>query len=141
MQCPKCETEMVEQEKHSYSYNECPDCLGLWMRHRSLRTVIKQLDPEAVQALPKPFELGVPSPENSTSFDTNDITECPVDGHKYVERDFGGVNIDMCLECDGIWLDAGELTKIREALKDGDVPHTFIGSIAHNIAAYLSRLT
>jgi uncharacterized protein len=39
---------------------------------------------------------------------------CPVDGEMLVMADRGGVEIDYCPKCRGVWLDRGELDKIIE---------------------------
>jgi len=38
--------------------------------------------------------------------------QCPVDGETLVMADRGGVEIDYCPRCRGVWLDRGELDKI-----------------------------
>ena len=37
---------------------------------------------------------------------------CPRDGAELIERDYGGVRVDLCSSCHGIWLDAGELEQL-----------------------------
>ena len=39
---------------------------------------------------------------------------CPVDNETLVMADRGGVEIDYCPKCRGVWLDRGELDKIIE---------------------------
>jgi Zn-finger nucleic acid-binding protein len=39
---------------------------------------------------------------------------CPIDGETLVMADRGGVEIDYCPKCRGVWLDRGELDKIIE---------------------------
>ncbi len=39
---------------------------------------------------------------------------CPVDNEILVMADRGGVEIDYCPKCRGVWLDRGELDKIIE---------------------------
>jgi Zn-finger nucleic acid-binding protein len=38
--------------------------------------------------------------------------QCPVDGNELVMTERGGVEIDYCPKCRGVWLDRGELDKI-----------------------------
>jgi hypothetical protein len=38
--------------------------------------------------------------------------KCPKDGHDMVEEDIGGVKIDRCSFCEGIFFDAGELEQL-----------------------------
>lgn len=40
--------------------------------------------------------------------------KCPVDGETLVITERGGVEIDYCPKCRGVWLDRGELDKILE---------------------------
>lgn len=40
--------------------------------------------------------------------------QCPVDNETLVMADRGGVEIDYCPKCRGVWLDRGELDKIIE---------------------------
>jgi len=37
---------------------------------------------------------------------------CPKCGMQLVEIDYKGIKIDKCTECDGVWLDQGELEAI-----------------------------
>ncbi len=55
-----------------------------------------------------------------------DRNKCPRDGSTLVSRESNHVTIDQCPECEGIWLDKGEL----EILAAGKVEHTgFVGSL------------
>jgi len=42
---------------------------------------------------------------------------CPKCGMELIEIDYKGVKVDKCSECDGIWLDAGELESISKLEK------------------------
>ncbi len=41
--------------------------------------------------------------------------QCPIDGTELAMAERGGVEIDYCPKCRGVWLDRGELDKIIEA--------------------------
>jgi uncharacterized protein len=43
---------------------------------------------------------------------------CPKCGMELSEVEFKGVHIDKCLNCEGIWLDAGELETVSKFKKD-----------------------
>lgn len=45
--------------------------------------------------------------------------QCPVDNETLVMADRGGVEIDYCPKCRGVWLDRGELDKIIERAAGG----------------------
>jgi hypothetical protein len=44
---------------------------------------------------------------------------CPKCGMELIEIDYKGITIDRCSECDGVWLDAGELETISKLEKTG----------------------
>lgn len=44
---------------------------------------------------------------------------CPKCGMELIEIDYKGIKIDKCSECEGIWLDAGELDEIAKLEKTG----------------------
>jgi uncharacterized protein len=39
---------------------------------------------------------------------------CPKCGHQLAELDYKGVKIDRCMNCHGVWLDAGELELVNQ---------------------------
>lgn len=88
-------------------------CGGIWFDHRELAKVNRQHpDPEATVADLK-FD-----PRRRVHDD--DVRPCPkCDGVKLAKRLHclgSGVIMDVCPDCKGLWLDRGELAKIREAL-------------------------
>ncbi|MBI4682121.1 MAG: zf-TFIIB domain-containing protein [Nitrospirae bacterium] len=44
---------------------------------------------------------------------------CPKCGMELIEIDYKEIKVDKCSECDGIWLDAGELQTISKLEKTG----------------------
>ena len=40
---------------------------------------------------------------------------CPECGMELIEIDHKGIKVDKCSECEGIWLDAGELESVIKA--------------------------
>lgn len=49
---------------------------------------------------------------------------CPIDNETLVMTDRGGVEIDYCPKCRGVWLDRGELDKIIERAADAPAAPT-----------------
>ena len=45
--------------------------------------------------------------------------KCPKCGMELIEIDYKGVKVDKCSECEGVWLDAGELEAISKFEKTG----------------------
>lgn len=44
---------------------------------------------------------------------------CPKCGMELIEIDYKNIKIDKCSECEGIWLDAGELEAVSKLEKGG----------------------
>ena len=44
---------------------------------------------------------------------------CPKCGMELIEIDFKSIKVDKCSECDGIWLDAGEMEAVATLEKTG----------------------
>ena len=44
---------------------------------------------------------------------------CPKCGMELIEIDYKGIKVDKCSECEGVWLDAGELEAISKFEKTG----------------------
>jgi uncharacterized protein len=44
---------------------------------------------------------------------------CPKCGMELIEIDYKGIKVDRCSECEGIWLDAGELEIVSKLEKSG----------------------
>lgn len=45
--------------------------------------------------------------------------KCPKCGMELIEIDYKGIKVDKCSECEGIWLDAGELEAVSKLEKSG----------------------
>lgn len=44
---------------------------------------------------------------------------CPKCGMELIEIDYREIKIDKCSECDGVWLDAGEMEQVGKMDKTG----------------------
>jgi len=44
---------------------------------------------------------------------------CPKCDMELIEIDYKGIKVDKCSECEGIWLDAGELEAVSRLEKTG----------------------
>ena len=44
---------------------------------------------------------------------------CPKCGMELIEIDYKSIKVDKCSECEGIWLDAGELEAVAKLEKGG----------------------
>jgi|GEM_PF-6385962 len=99
--CPRDGTALVERNDGRAGFLHCETCGGIQV----------QFD-ELLEVRPTP-----PGPLGGISFESlpiDDTATCSCLGEplmKTLERD--GVSIDVCPECDVVWLDRGELERIR----------------------------
>ena len=47
------------------------------------------------------------------------LMKCPKCGGDLKEQEMGTVKVDVCQDCKGMWLDAGELDLLRQVQKSG----------------------
>ena len=115
--CPRCkDRELQDHRLEEWEVRVCRACGGLWLGAEAFRKASKKrppasLDPKAVEAdrraVWEESPLGCP--------------ECRKPMRKSQYSYSSGILIDRCEVCGGIWLDRGELGKIR-AFVNQDVP-------------------
>ena len=95
--CPRDHQELKEIADRGLEMHACGTCSGLWLPKASL---VDRLDRRAIHAV---FH----------SSDTRaSALRCPRDGTPLWEFNVGGVAIDRCNSCGGLWFDAGELATL-----------------------------
>jgi len=107
MRCPKCKYTQLKQgtvKKSGVQIDFCPTCKGFWLDKGEMRTVCKT----AVRRLTIP-------PDAKASHWL--CSHCKIQLHSFTYPDTM-VTIEMCPECSGMWIDAGELKEI-EAVRTG----------------------
>jgi len=118
MKCPRDDTVLTYRDDGKAAHNACPACGGALLDEegvleavgRQRRTVGATLDAAQVEKLP----------EGTAS--------CPRDGATMRIFAFREVELDICPECRSIWLDPGELEKIRRGVRRGAVAATAAGA-------------
>lgn len=115
MNCPVCKNQALETIKDSTTGLEvdtCGTCLGVWFDSGELETFYKSSDlqkrltPAGSQSLHHTYEV------------SNTARRCPR-CRKGMERPLvGGISVDVCRECRGIWFDDGELAKVTQIYKN-----------------------
>ncbi len=91
-------------------------CGGIWFDKGELEHVDEAHEQAGEALLNIPIDKGLLLPERMTR-------HCPVDGTAMIRYNFGediDLEIDECPECGGIWLDGGELQKIRDYFTSED---------------------
>ncbi len=121
MKCPSCGNTMTEITAGSIKVNACSGgCGGLWFDEWELRNV-DQADQSAGEAL-----LHIPR-DPAVEVDPNQRRKCPKNADVVLMRHFWSPNrqvtVDECPECEGVFLDPGELAKIRDLYHSDDERH------------------
>ena len=69
------------------------------------------------------------------------VLECPKCREPLVVVEYGGVEIDWCLSCRGIWLDGGELEAlVGEPVPPKDEPETGLGEAERDCPICVDKL-
>lgn len=120
MLCPKCPSvEMEKKPVAGVDIHRCGSCHGLWLDAGELERLLRR-PPKELLASDQAFSAQ-PSPEGPR-------LNCPVCRGTYLiklnSRIRPGTIIDSCHVCYGVWLDAGEFTRLS-----GQELHATLGAI------------
>lgn len=111
MNCPACGRHLVVIDVSGMLVHACRDgCAGLWLERGRLRLV-----DESAEDIGRRLIDAVGRPQ--VSVDATPRRRCPVCSESVLMRHFSSakrsVTVDECPTCAGVWLDAGELERIR----------------------------
>lgn len=110
IECPKCWTQMETREEEIFGPNVridiCPKCNGIWLDGGELKKMLK--DREVSDYLTKDIGLKSRSP-----------LICPRCRSLMDLEKAEDVEVDVCLKCRGVWLDAGEMSGLKNVPVDG----------------------
>jgi Zn-finger nucleic acid-binding protein len=112
--CPRCKVPLEIRMREGQEYDLCPRCGGLWLDKIEFQTATRPYDVYKKDDLKNAY-LREPVK------DTPEYIPCVRCGNLMNRKNFrriSGVIIDECGR-HGIWLDAGELEKIRLFIADG----------------------
>ena len=103
---------MTVKEIGEVKIDECPQCQGMWFDQGEFHAAKDQADPDLNW-----MDFDIWKHEDRFQISTHPL-KCPKDGKPMVAVDYDetGVEIDVCAECRGVWLDKGEFAKIIAAL-------------------------
>jgi len=105
MLCPIHSADMVEVSISNYSILECSVCGGIWLPSSTLEKVSNYND----LIFPD-----IKTEAISKSYKFSPTIKCPTDKTRTLCFEYRGVEIDICRNCAGIWLDSGEIEKILD---------------------------
>jgi hypothetical protein len=110
MRCPACRNTLAQRESGEIRLDVCPRCGGVWFDRFELGKMDEPHEPMADGILNE-------APAESVPVDRSERRGCPRCHDLLMMRHYFSVRkeveIDECPGCGGIWLDSGELRKIR----------------------------
>jgi hypothetical protein len=114
MKCPRCESADLETQARGegrdvVEIDECPTCRGIWLDASELTRLddnffldAEKMELDKAEATAEDRELRCPRCEGAPLLD------------KVHPRKLARLVIDRCPECEGFWLDRGELEGVRD---------------------------
>ena len=112
--CPRCKVQLGIHYRDREEYDICPECGGLWLDRGEFRLFTREYD-----VYKKDDDKGEYLREPSK--DPLEYVPCVRCGKLMNRKNFAkisGVILDEC-GTHGVWLDSGELEKIRHFIADG----------------------
>jgi hypothetical protein len=86
--------------------------------HESEDEYFARVDMEKRKALAADRAKAMAEDDRRRLKDTH-FMHCPKDGHDLVTVSLHGVQVEQCGQCNGMWLDAGELDELVESDRSG----------------------
>ncbi len=112
--CPVCRGQRLDpivDRQSQLELDTCPNCLGVWFDAAELAEFYKS--PELQKRL---TPVGGGSVHHTYEISTK-ARGCPRCRKAMDQPHVGGIVLDVCRECRGVWFDHGELRKITEIHK------------------------
>ena len=114
MKCPVCQRRLRRFKIGTVNLDGCDGgCGGIWFDFDELVKVDSE-HPDTSKPMPGPRY------DSTVAVDDYAVRACPHCPDVTLDKKLfslgSGVILDRCLECRGVWLDRGELDKIRESL-------------------------
>ncbi len=107
--CPVCRVDLDTDLVSTAEIDRCPSCGGTYYDQGELESIIGLVRLLQAARLREEEIDTVPSHERAR------VVRCPADGGPMRPQEIGGLVIDTCPECAGIWLDAGEVGALKLA--------------------------
>jgi len=134
MKCPACNEPLRQKGAGGMTLDMCyGGCGGIWFD----ATELERLDARAATTLHTIWQVPTGAPS------VTGPRKCPRCPGQVLERkwfsDLKKVEIDQCPKCGGVWLDAGEFSRIYDEIKGAKVAPPVWASAMAEAAAVVSR--
>lgn len=115
MECPACQAEMSEYDLDGVMIDECTRCKGVWLDAGEADELVKDKPTPREALQKKKFDLlrqWKVAALDARETDRN-CPRCSAILHRVNYKDIPGLQVDKCKDDCGIYLDKGELEKVR----------------------------
>ena len=103
--CPRCFAQCIRQTRAGVEIDICPKCYGIWLDKKELVKLIH--NPSMHDKLTRYAVV-----------ESKSKLVCPRCGGLMNLENADKVQVDVCIECKGIWLDAGEMEGLKAKEKE-----------------------
>ena len=118
--CPIEQGELYKIKYIGVEVEECRKCQGIWLSCESVKELYNKFYLEVPAKIYHEFEPNI----NHRSWPSK--IRCPNDQVILTTYEFKNIEIDICEKCKGLWLDKGEIDKIRLKVTGKDRFESFI---------------
>ncbi len=123
MSCPRCQVLLSEVTRAGVVADTCGTCGGMWLGRDELQAMVTRVDGSqharrnATQYAGTKAGIKTQTERRTSRMGQTDFLRCPRCGDLLRETQHDGVRVDECCRCRGMWLDDGELERIRAYLR------------------------
>ena len=109
MQCPRDQAELQTETQRGIEVDKCPQCNGRWLDEgelSQLEATVKSTEEQRIATI-----------EYANRESTLDCPTCGTQMQAFNYRAYD-LELDVCVNRHGIWLDAGEDSRVRDIIED-----------------------
>ena len=131
--CPIDKNDLQKIEYDGVEGLICKKCQGNWLRFKSVKNLYDKYHLLVPAKIYHEFAPNI----NHRSWPSK--IRCPDDQEILTTHEFKNIEIDICETCKGLWLDKGEIDKLRVRAKARDRVENFVvwlGSVIFELIFY-----
>ena len=104
--CPKCKFPMGQNWLYRQEIERCAQCNGIFLDEGELGDIVH------LMRIYRSVDLDEKDVETLDEVEREPYL-CPADDNILTREDYGGLPVDTCTQCRGVWLDDGELISLK----------------------------
>lgn len=116
--CPICHIDLTEATHNGVLFYECSQCAGIWILAKDL----KSLQENGIQNLSQIDDTVVPAQEPKKDDSPRLCPSCQKEMVTFNYMLDTPIQLNRCEDCQGIWIDDGEMRQMAKCLEDLNGP-------------------